>query len=137
MNHAWNQVKIDDQWYNVDLTWDRAYLFANNYNYIARFCLLKDKALWKHLPISGDYESCDFNYDVSVIEKLFTENLSPMTVIKYVAPKKINKNVEKQKQEETKQEELNSWDLRKYEKNVIEDKQNKQHKTREKEELER
>ena len=34
-NHAWNQVKIDNKWYNIDLTWlntlkETKYLFAND-----------------------------------------------------------------------------------------------------------
>ena len=38
--HAWNQVKIDNKWYNVDATWDAGNLETIGY---WKYALLDDK----------------------------------------------------------------------------------------------
>lgn len=36
--HAWNQIKLDGEWYNIDVTWDREYILREGKSY----WLLKD-----------------------------------------------------------------------------------------------
>ena len=50
--HAWNQVKIDDVWYNVDVTWDDPVVSgsgANSDNHSYRYFLVPDSV------IAGDH----------------------------------------------------------------------------------
>ena len=50
--HAWNQVKIDGEWYNVDLTWN-----DNNDRKSYRYFNLVDTVFSRnHIPFSSDYE---------------------------------------------------------------------------------
>lgn len=64
--HAWNQIKIDDKWYNVDLTYD-----SNNIREtgsIENF-LLSDDDFSYHQPRSSDYEKCPESFDMSKVEQ--------------------------------------------------------------------
>ena len=66
-SHAWNQVKINGTWYNVDVTWDdptssdkkASDHTHNNYNYF----LISDSTLKKdHVPSSAPHKcSTDYN----------------------------------------------------------------------------
>lgn len=38
--HAWNQVKVDGQWYQVDVTWDDGYEQLTSKGYITEFFLI-------------------------------------------------------------------------------------------------
>lgn len=58
--HAWNQVKIDGQWYNCDLTWDAEKLKNNR---PLDYCLQSDEEFISHTPKSRDVERCDTSYD--------------------------------------------------------------------------
>ncbi len=60
-NHAWNQVNIDDQWYNLDVTWDD----PDNSNLIGYDYFLKDDKEFSKEHIALDVckpEVCDKNY---------------------------------------------------------------------------
>lgn len=54
-NHAWNQVKIDGKWYNVDVTWDDPIVsadYGDNMRYV--YFLIPDSELNKdHTPLSA------------------------------------------------------------------------------------
>ncbi len=53
-NHAWNQVRIGDDWYNVDVTWD-----DGDSGGVTRwtYCLCSDKEIAKtHFPDNEDFE---------------------------------------------------------------------------------
>ncbi len=60
--HAWNQVKIDGKWYNVDVTWDDPVNedkvfddhYYNNYNYF----LVSDEQFSDHTP-NGTVNKCN------------------------------------------------------------------------------
>lgn len=41
--HAWNQIKLDGEWYNVDITWDREYIMR----YGKSYWLLKDDSMFE------------------------------------------------------------------------------------------
>ena len=63
--HAWNQVKIDGNWYNTDLTWD--YRDARRESkYDLEYCLVGDEAFYEsHTPqeLGSDYwEECETDY---------------------------------------------------------------------------
>jgi len=64
--HAWNQIKIDDKWYNVDLTYD-----SNNIRETGNIenFLLSDDDFSYHHPRSSDYEKCPETFDMSKVEK--------------------------------------------------------------------
>lgn len=50
--HAWNQVKIDEEWYNVDLTWN-----DSKDQKIYRYFNLADDVFGRnHVPFSNEYE---------------------------------------------------------------------------------
>lgn len=65
-DHAWNQVKINDKWYNVDLTW---FLSDNNFVWI----LSDDKTFTegnKHITKQRDHY-CMENYDKDRLKTLY------------------------------------------------------------------
>lgn len=64
--HAWNQIKIDDKWYNVDLTYD-----SNNIRETGNIenFLLSDDDFSYHQPRLSDYEKCPETFDMSKVEK--------------------------------------------------------------------
>ena len=64
--HAWNQIKIDDKWYNVDLTYD-----SNNIRETGNIenFLLSDDDFSYHQPRSSDYEKCPESFDMSKVER--------------------------------------------------------------------
>lgn len=72
--HAWNQVKIDGVWYNVDTTWDDPTYkgkdpndhSGNSYGYF----LISDATIeTKHKPNSNDKATCPKDYDRTAIVK--------------------------------------------------------------------
>ena len=122
------------------------------------FCLKGSEKFADRKIIDGKYEKCEKNdYDTSKLKEFFNYKENE-PIIKTNAWDRLKNKIKKNHQlllpEVTSQitindpiyattrnmgekEELNPWDLRKYDNNVIEDKPNKQHKTREKEEQER
>ncbi|MCR5542821.1 MAG: hypothetical protein K6F55_01620 [Eubacterium sp.] len=48
-NHLWNMVKLDGQWYNLDVTWDDLGGENKTYNYF----LKSDKDFPKHIRVGG------------------------------------------------------------------------------------
>lgn len=65
-DHAWNQVKIKDKWYNVDLTW---FLSSNKYCWL----LSDDKTFTegnKHIT-NQKYHYCRENYDEDQLKILY------------------------------------------------------------------
>lgn len=56
--HAWNQIKLDGVWYNMDLTWDRDKIFAGKE---PQFLLKSDKDFYhdKYRPISHKSKTQD------------------------------------------------------------------------------
>lgn len=60
--HAWNQIKIDGKWYNMDLTWDRDKVCRG---YPARWILKSDEQFKDHSAYKIDswspVEKCDTN----------------------------------------------------------------------------
>lgn len=58
--HDWNQVKIDGQWYNCDLTWDADRLQSNR---SLEYCLQSDEEFISHTATSRDVERCNVSYD--------------------------------------------------------------------------
>ncbi len=72
----WNQVKIYDYWYNIDL-----YLDAKNYNSKKftdkkpKYFLLNDKEFYKdHKLTSTNYEHCVFNIDSKLVNEYFKQD---------------------------------------------------------------
>lgn len=72
--HAWNQVKINGVWYNMDTCWDDATWegkksndhSANNYDY----CLVSDNVLYKDHKTNADYvNKCSKNYEPAALAK--------------------------------------------------------------------
>lgn len=65
-DHAWNQVKIDNKWYNVDITW---FLDNNNFDWL----LSNDDTFtqnFKHLT-NEKYHHCNDNYDKEKLRGLY------------------------------------------------------------------
>ena len=108
LNHAWNQVKIDNKWYNVDLTWDRDD-FEDDM--LIENCLVSDEDFFNHIPLSGDYVECKETYDRKSLEKCIIENLSPVYKLKFM---KLQKEKEEQEKIEIGKIKLEPWDLRNY-----------------------
>lgn len=72
--HAWNQVKVNGVWYNLDVCWDDATWegkkiddhSSNSYFY----CLVSDSVLYKdHFPDSKNVNKCPNGYDGAAIAK--------------------------------------------------------------------
>ncbi len=72
--HQWNQVKIDGQWYNVDLTGDEYFLKRNN---MPIFCLLSDKDFYElHPKSTREYqEKCLESYPREIIRKILQQQI--------------------------------------------------------------
>lgn len=69
--HAWNQVKIDGKWYNVDLTWDRDEIIKGN---TPSNCLKSDYEFGKkHNKNSNinDFEICKEDFPQDKIRNFF------------------------------------------------------------------
>ena len=65
VNHAWNQVKIDDTWYNVDVTWDdfdKKDMFGFTYYY--KYFLVSDQIFYKDHQTSNAKHACEKEIDV-------------------------------------------------------------------------
>lgn len=77
--HAWNQVRIDGKWYNVDVTWDDpAYPgkdfndhSANRHDY---FLISDGRINMDHRATSSGRQSCPADYDRVAIVKAATNN---------------------------------------------------------------
>lgn len=65
--HAWNQVKIDNRWYNCDLTWDAPKIHIRR---ALDFCLQSDSEFIFHSPKSMDVEKCSVSYDKNKLHSL-------------------------------------------------------------------
>ena len=50
-NHMWNAVKLDGEWYNLDITWDDLGQGGKNYDYF----LKSDSSFTEHTR-TGDYD---------------------------------------------------------------------------------
>jgi len=58
--HGWNQVKIDGQWYNCDLTWDASKIKESR---PLEYCLQSDEEFILHDTESTDKQQCNQSYD--------------------------------------------------------------------------
>ena len=68
--HSWNQVKIEDKWYNTDLTWDYRYVGKE---VELKNCLKSDVEFYKNHTVSSTEVAkvCNESYDSEIIvEKL-------------------------------------------------------------------
>ena len=65
-SHAWNQVKIDNTWYNIDITW---FLNEKDFDWL----LSSDNVFTKeytHLT-NEKYHVCNHNYDKAKVKELY------------------------------------------------------------------
>ncbi len=66
--HEWNQVKIKEQWYNCDLTWDAEGIVEKRE---LDYCLQSDDEFIDHDNITCKWrEKCSKSYDRDVINKI-------------------------------------------------------------------
>lgn len=72
--HAWNQVRVDNVWYNIDTCWDDPTNIdkkkddhsMNNYNY----CLISDSLMYKdHTVYGANHHKCSKTIDVAAFAK--------------------------------------------------------------------
>lgn len=74
--HAFNQVKINGIWYNVDLTWDKGRLKQNEY---PENCLLGDKNFIEDIYHKADanqkIEKCNNNYDEKKLREIYNKTI--------------------------------------------------------------
>ncbi len=78
-SHAWNQVKVDGSWYNVDVTWDDPISVDSSgkrvdvirYNYF----MINDEILWRtHAPKCGYSKLCvSDKYHMYIYEEFLCE----------------------------------------------------------------
>ena len=75
--HIWNQVKILDKWYNVDLGLDSKRM-NNSKNKKSKpvYCLISDKVFCKtHIPKIANTEYCPETMDRKIISAYFKRNI--------------------------------------------------------------
>lgn len=77
--HAWNQVRIDGKWYNVDVTWDDPASpgkeFSNHSGNRHDYFLISDARINKdHNATSSGSQTCSNDYDRVAIVKASTNN---------------------------------------------------------------
>ena len=96
--HIWNQVKVLDRWYNVDLGSDSKRM--SNYNKRKSkpiYCLISDKAFGKtHIPKIANTEYCPESMDRKVIATYFKRNIDVKQYVESIIEKikqifKLNK----------------------------------------------
>jgi len=87
--HIWNQVKIDNKWYNVDLGLDSKKMTASNkFKSKPAYCLLNDKEFSKtHTPQESKLKYCA----ESINQKLVAHYFKNEVAIKVYAKKFIQK----------------------------------------------
>lgn len=78
--HAWNQVRIDGVWYNVDVTWDDPASPGKDFNNHAGnrhdYFLISDARINKdHKATSSGRQNCSKDYDRVAIVKAATNNV--------------------------------------------------------------
>jgi hypothetical protein len=80
--HVWNQVKIMDKWYNVDLGLDSKKMSnSNKFKSKPTYCLLCDKDFSKtHIPKSSKTEYCSEIINPKIISRYFK---SESTIVAY------------------------------------------------------
>lgn len=89
--HAWNKVKLDGQWYNVDPTWD-----ANDIRQgiTPTSCLKTDAEIIKNdKKMSFAGPECNTRMKQGEIAKLFGDNSIYIGNIKIISPSEIGKKV--------------------------------------------
>lgn len=74
--HAWNQVKIGEQWYNCDLTWDSLKLKEGK---AVKYCLRDDKFFEKdneHIisPENSSVHKVENEYDQQIVTQYFRKD---------------------------------------------------------------
>lgn len=70
--HCWNQINLEQKWYNVDICMDLENIKKNKVEY----CLLGDKDfLDSHLPRSGKNSYCGENFNKKLITVFFKTGL--------------------------------------------------------------
>lgn len=64
-NHIWNQVKVDGQWYNIDVTWDSNAIENGLFGqmYYGNFMISDSQLKKNHTVESQDYECTSTLYD--------------------------------------------------------------------------
>jgi len=74
----WNQVKIYENWYNIDLFLDaKSFNNKKNCDKKPKYFLVNDKEFYKdHKLKSTNYEHCVFTIDKNIINKYFKDNKS-------------------------------------------------------------
>lgn len=71
--HAWNQIKIDGKWYNLDLTWDRELLLKRGCP--ARWLLKSDKEFKDHAIYIREEGQIEEKCDTSVKSEEVRKNV--------------------------------------------------------------
>lgn len=96
--HIWNQVKVLDRWYNVDLGSDSKRMNNNNRKKSKPiYCLISDKAFGKtHIPKVANTEYCPESMDRKVITTYFKRDINIKLYVEVIVEKikqifKINK----------------------------------------------
>lgn len=87
--HIWNQVKVLDTWYNVDLSLDSKRMSnSQKMNNKPIYCMLSDKTFSKtHIPKIAKTEYCPINFNQKIISNFFKKE----SVIKLYLINIINK----------------------------------------------
>lgn len=87
--HIWNQVKIFDVWYNVDLSLDSKRMSSSKKtNNKPTYCLISDKVFSKtHIPKIAKTEYCPTSFNQKIISNFFKKE----SVIKLYIQTIINK----------------------------------------------
>lgn len=74
VGHAWNQIKLDGEWYNIDVTWDREYILREGKSY----WLLKDDYIFE----VGYLIQCENDGVRELSHRIYSINRTPGNVCK-------------------------------------------------------
>ena len=83
--HAWNQIKLDGEWYNIDITWDRDNIIQNGESY----WLLKDDERFENgYLIHNEKGITNISHKIYSIDRtrghICTKSLSKSELAKYI-----------------------------------------------------
>ena len=87
--HTWNQVKVLDKWYNVDLALDSKRISNQNKRKSKPInCLISDKNFGKtHIPKIANTEYCPENIDKRIISAYFKRDFNVKAYIDILVQK--------------------------------------------------
>ena len=82
--HRWNQIKLEEKWYNADLAMDVRWISQKNiFKRKSKYCLLNDQTFYMtHTPKLGNTHFAEENFDKNILRVFFKTGIYHSNFIK-------------------------------------------------------